>query len=124
MVLSIPLANAVITCPDMDITLMACLSYVAYPTPSPPQPCCAAVLDVTAQAITREDRQAVCSCLKGLMSGIPGLDLISLAALPSVCSANIGYTISPDMDCSKYISHHQPSFSISYIHYYVNLQYV
>ncbi|AES79824.2 Lipid transfer protein [Medicago truncatula] len=101
LVLGIPLANAVITCPDTDITLTACLSYVAYPNPPPPQPCCDAVLDVTAQARTREDRQAVCSCLKGLMIGIPGLDLTALAALPKVCGANIGYEISPGMDCSK-----------------------
>ncbi|RHN46676.1 putative plant lipid transfer protein/Par allergen [Medicago truncatula] len=101
LVLGIPLANAVITCRDAAITLMGCLPYVAHPTPSPPQNCCAAVLDVTGQAITREDRQAVCSCLKGLMNGIPGLDLTALASLPKVCGANIGYEISPDMDCSK-----------------------
>ncbi|RHN46672.1 putative plant lipid transfer protein/Par allergen [Medicago truncatula] len=101
LVLSIPLANAVITCPDADITLKSCLPYVAHPTQWPPLECCTAVLGLTARAVTREDRQAVCKCLLGLMNGIPGLDLTAFAAVPILCAANIGYIIRPNMDCNS-----------------------
>ncbi|RHN46671.1 putative plant lipid transfer protein/Par allergen [Medicago truncatula] len=103
LVLGIPLANAAPSCPEVQQTLAPCVPYVTHPGPpiSPPPPCCNAVKTLNGQSKTTQDRRDVCGCLKSMMGGIPGLNLPAIASLPKDCGVDIGYIISPNMDCNK-----------------------
>jgi hypothetical protein len=124
LVLGIPLANAAPSCVEMEQTLIPCLEYATHPgPPPPPEPCCNAIKTLHNQTHTPQDRRDCCGCVKFIIIDTPGLNLPAVAAMPKDCGVDLGYEISPDMDCSKYISHHQPSFFISYLHYYVKFIY-
>ncbi|RHN78453.1 putative plant lipid transfer protein/Par allergen [Medicago truncatula] len=115
LVLGIPIANSAPSCPQVQQTLAPCIPYLTNPgPPPPPDPCCNGYKTLDGQIKTPEDIQDVCYCLKPIVEN-PKLNISALASLPKDCGMDMGYVISPDMDCSKYISHHQPSFSISYI---------
>jgi len=114
LVLCIPLANASLTCDEVKQNLTPCLAYVTSPpASSPSDQCCNGVRAVNDNAQAKPDRQDVCRCLKSIITGVPGLNGTVASTLPSNCGVNFGCPISPDMDCDKYISHHQPSFSIN-----------
>ncbi|AES79828.2 Lipid transfer protein [Medicago truncatula] len=114
LVLCIPLANASLTCDEVKQNLTPCLPYVTNPhTLSPPDQCCNGVKTVNDNAQIKPDRQDVCRCLKSLLTGVPGLNGTVASTLPSDCGINFRCPIGPDMDCDKYISHHQPFFSIN-----------
>jgi len=112
-VLCILLANASLTCDEVQQNLIPCLPYVSSPATSPPEQCCNGVRTVNDNAQNKPDRQDVCRCLKSLMANVPGLNGTVASTLPSDCGVNFGCTISPNMDCDKYVSHHQPFFSIN-----------
>ncbi|KEH40980.1 putative plant lipid transfer protein/Par allergen [Medicago truncatula] len=101
LVLSIPLANSAPSCPEVQQTLAPCGPYLIQPgPPPPPEPCCNGVKTLNDQARTQQDRRDVCGCLKSIVAN-PKLNLPAVASLPKDCGVDIGYVISPDMDCSK-----------------------
>jgi len=98
----IPLAEAVIPCNTLQITVAPCLAYLTGPDGAPvPQPCCDGVRRINDQAKSTPDRQAACTCLKNTASKIPGLNAARLAALPANCGVNLPFKITPDIDCTK-----------------------
>ncbi|RHN46669.1 putative plant lipid transfer protein/Par allergen [Medicago truncatula] len=102
LVLGIPLANAAASCPEIEQTLTPCLEYVTHPgSPPPPEPCCNAVKAIHGQTHTPQDRRDCCSCVKSMIGDIPGLNLPAAASMAKDCGVDLGYEISPDMDCSK-----------------------
>jgi len=117
LVLGIQLANSAPSCPEVQQTLAPCVPYLTNPgPPPPPEPCCNGVRTLNSQLHNRQDVQDICYCLKPIVDD-PNFNVVLVASLPKYCGVDIGYVISLDMDncTSKYISHHQPSFSISYI---------
>ena len=108
--LGVPKAKAAVTCNQVVNSLMPCVSYVMNGGNVPAQ-CCNGIRSLYGQAQTTPDRQAVCSCIKNAVNGIPasGYTLNLAAGLPAKCGVNIPYQISPATDCSRYS---QPSFNL------------
>lgn len=96
----IPLAEAEIPCGRVQITVAPCIGYLRGPGGGVPAPCCNGVKSINNQAKTTPDRQGVCRCLKTTALSLPGLNLATLAALPSKCGVNLPYKISPTIDCN------------------------
>lgn len=108
LVLGTPLADAALSCGQVQLTVAPCLGYLRRPSPSVPAPCCNAIRSVNNQAKTVPDRQGVCSCLKSVLR-LPGLNLPALAALPAKCGVNLPYKVTPSIDCNTYVSSNQSS---------------
>ncbi|KAF5196936.1 Non-specific lipid-transfer protein [Thalictrum thalictroides] len=92
-------AEGAISCGQVVSSLRSCVPYLQGKGPLPPS-CCAGVRSVNNAAKTTPDRQAACGCLKSAASSfrvIPGL----ASGLPGKCGVNIGFSISPNVDCSK-----------------------
>ncbi|KAK4724652.1 hypothetical protein R3W88_027431 [Solanum pinnatisectum] len=98
MVVVAPHAEA-LTCGQVTSSLAPCLPYLM--NRGPLGGCCGGVKGLLGQAQTTTDRQTACTCLKSAASSFTGLDLGKAASLPSTCSVNIPYKISPSTDCSK-----------------------
>ena len=98
-----PQAKAAITCATVSKSLVPCIAYLeggSTPTPG----CCNGVKTLNSLASTPADRRTACGCLKSAVTSFQGIDFAKAAQLPTKCSVNIGYTISPNIDCTKYIS--------------------
>ncbi|KAI5429150.1 hypothetical protein KIW84_033957 [Lathyrus oleraceus] len=99
-VLSSPLANAALSCGQIQLSITPCIGYLRSPTPTVPAPCCNGVRNLNNLAKTTPDRQGACRCLKFTATRFPGLNLPALAALPTNCGVNLPYKISPSIDCN------------------------
>uniref|UniRef100_A0A151UIE2 Non-specific lipid-transfer protein n=2 Tax=Cajanus cajan TaxID=3821 RepID=A0A151UIE2_CAJCA len=101
-VLSIPLGDAALSCPQLQFTVAPCLGYLRGPGAAvPAAPCCNAVRTINNQARTTPDRQGACRCLKSVAQNLPGLNLATLAALPAKCGVNLPFRVTPSIDCNK-----------------------
>ncbi|CAK8542140.1 unnamed protein product [Lathyrus sativus] len=100
LVLSTPLANAALSCGQIQLTITPCIGYLRSPTPSVPAPCCNGIRTLNSQAKTVPDRQGACRCLKSTVISFPGLNLPALAALPAKCGVNLPYKVTPSIDCN------------------------
>ncbi|KAF7825422.1 non-specific lipid-transfer protein 3-like [Senna tora] len=101
--LASPKAEAAVTCTQVYNNLSPCISYVANGGAVPDQ-CCRGIRTLFGMAQTTPDRQAVCSCIKTAVNGIPynNNNLNLAAGLPKKCGVNIPYQISPSTDlCGK-----------------------
>ncbi|XP_073148472.1 non-specific lipid-transfer protein 1-like [Henckelia pumila] len=96
-----PTAEAAVQCTSVLNTLSPCLNFVLFGGSVPPAECCNGVRSVFNAAATKEDRQAVCTCLKSLVeSATPGM-IKNAAEIPGKCGVPISFVISPSIDCSK-----------------------
>jgi len=98
-----PQAKAAITCATVSKSLVPCIAYLEGGS-TPSSACCIGVKTLNSLASTPADRRTACGCLKSAATSFEGIDFAKAAQLPTKCSVNIGYTISPNIDCSKYIS--------------------
>ncbi|KAI5429160.1 hypothetical protein KIW84_033957 [Lathyrus oleraceus] len=87
-VLSSPLANAALSCGQIQLSITPCIGYLRSPTPTVPAPCCNGVRNLNNLAKTTPDRQGACRCLKFTATRFPGLNLPALAALPTNCGVS------------------------------------
>ncbi|KAL2326684.1 hypothetical protein Fmac_025742 [Flemingia macrophylla] len=65
------------------------------------QICCYGVNTLNNETSNTPDRQEACRCLKTVIQNLPGLNLTTIAALPSNCGVNLPFKITPSIDCSK-----------------------
>ncbi|WP_374221085.1 non-specific lipid-transfer protein [Klebsiella pneumoniae] len=100
MILGTPLANAALSCGQIQLTIAPCIGYLRSPSPSVPAPCCNGVRSVNIKAKTTPDRQDACRCLESTINSLPGLNLPALAALPAKCGVNLPFKISSSIDCN------------------------
>jgi hypothetical protein len=106
LVLGIPLANANLSCFQIQTTLIPCLGYVRQlPGPVVPAPCCNGVNTINNLARTKIDRIDTCNCLKSIITRIPGINYDAVAALPDKCGVPLPFKISPDINCDGYVYH-------------------
>ncbi|KAK7390222.1 hypothetical protein VNO78_25521 [Psophocarpus tetragonolobus] len=100
----IPKAQAQVTCGQVVSNLTPCISYVVYGGATVPGQCCNGIRNLNSMARTKQDRQAVCNCIKNGVrnSGFTysKYNLNLAASLPKKCRVNIPYQISPDTDCA------------------------
>ncbi|XP_075499844.1 non-specific lipid-transfer protein 1-like [Primulina tabacum] len=98
-----PTAEAVISCNSVLTTLSPCLNFVMFGGDVPSTECCYGVKFVYNAATTKEDRQAVCSCLKSVANSATPSMIKNAAEIPGKCGVSLPYVISPSTDCSKYV---------------------
>lgn len=103
MVVAAPAAvEAAISCGQVTSKLVPCLGYLQKGGSVSPG-CCSGIKGLNSGAQTKEDRQAVCKCLKTLYQSRKVPDLGRASGLPGQCGVSIPFKISPSTDCSKYV---------------------
>ncbi|XP_059463670.1 non-specific lipid-transfer protein 1-like [Corylus avellana] len=95
-----PLADAAISCGQVQSSLLPCITYVRNNGQgAPPPSCCSGIVAVNNGAKTTTDRQTVCDCLKKAASALSGVNPNIIAGLPGKCNVNIPYKISTSTNC-------------------------
>ncbi|KAI3890241.1 hypothetical protein MKX03_021245 [Papaver bracteatum] len=92
-------AQGTLTCLQVGGKVGSCLGYLKGGHLDPD--CCPGVKGLLAMAKTKDDRQAVCRCLKDAVKYIPNIKMDNVVALPGKCNVTIPY--SPTTDCAKYV---------------------
>ncbi|OIW07435.1 hypothetical protein TanjilG_19276 [Lupinus angustifolius] len=100
---AIPIAYGAVPCGEVQFKVAPCLGYIRGPGGVPPAPCCNGLRALNNEAKGTPDRQGVCRCLKSTVLSIPGLNLATVAAVPSKCGINLPYTVSPTTNCNMYV---------------------
>ena len=95
------LTNATLTCEEVNNSLIPCIPYISGGVDSPPQPCCDGIKNLISEATSKEDRQAVCECIKAGLKNLPGYLLGKVQSLPKKCGVSLPFEISPSIDCTK-----------------------
>ena len=67
----------------------------------PSKACCDGVSTLSSAASTADDRRAACSCIMSAVSKVKP-NTAAAQALPGSCNITLPFTVSPDLDCSKY----------------------
>lgn len=101
MILGTPLANAALSCGQIQLTAAPCIAYVRSPGGAVPGPCCNGLRTLNSEASTTPDRQGACRCLKSTVLSLPGVNYAALAGLPGKCGINLPYKVTPSIDCNK-----------------------
>ncbi|XP_059651016.1 non-specific lipid-transfer protein 8-like [Cornus florida] len=96
-----PSSEAAIACSDVIKDLRPCLSYLQSGSGKPPATCCAGVSALASAAKTTADKQTACNCIKNATSKVSVKPELA-KALPSNCGISLSFTVSPNVDCSKY----------------------
>ncbi|KAI0504122.1 hypothetical protein KFK09_015070 [Dendrobium nobile] len=96
----ITVTESTIPCSEVANKLLSCVDYAQHGGELPTA-CCSGVKELKVEAITTEDRQTVCNCIKSLAKQIGGLNQNLLATIPGKCGVDVGYPISFSVDCSK-----------------------
>ncbi|GAB2266939.1 hypothetical protein Dimus_001926 [Dionaea muscipula] len=95
---------AQLSCNDVNKELEPCVNYLTHKDGSPSQGCCQGLKDVASKVKSPSDRAAVCECVKGAVTSIPGYDPNLVPRLPAQCSLN--FTLPPidkNTDCTKWL---------------------
>ncbi|KAI0495669.1 hypothetical protein KFK09_021972 [Dendrobium nobile] len=100
MVARMPIKATGMTCGEVDLDLLPCLSYIQNGG-DVPSDCCNGLSNLVAAAKTTDDRRTACNCLKSLASGASNDELSRAAGLPDKCHISLPYKLSPSTDCSK-----------------------
>ena len=97
-----PTSKAAISCSTVLKDLRPCVNYLSKGSGKPPASCCAGASALASAAATSADRKAACACIKSAAGQInPNPQLAQ--SLPGNCGISLPYTVSPNVDCSKYI---------------------
>ncbi|XP_073298270.1 non-specific lipid-transfer protein AP10-like [Primulina huaijiensis] len=87
-----------ISCGDVQGYLSPCLQYLTSGG-DPSSQCCSGVSGLSGSLQSQQDRQTACYCMKSAASSIP-VQQDAAANLPGRCGVSVGYSISPNVDCS------------------------
>ncbi|KAL4605485.1 hypothetical protein ACB092_09G032600 [Castanea dentata] len=100
MVIGAPVAQAAISCGQIQSSVTPCISYLRTGG-APSKACCNGIKSLSNAAKTTAGRQAACECLKTVAGSISGLNLANAASLPSKCGLNVHYNISTSTNCKN-----------------------
>ncbi|KAK9224168.1 hypothetical protein WN944_012618 [Citrus x changshan-huyou] len=88
------------SCSEAVTTLMPCVPFVVGSDPRPTASCCLGVKTVNDQATTKEDRRALCECLKKAGPAL-GAKPEKAKQLPGLCGIKVPVPIDPNIDCNN-----------------------
>lgn len=89
------------SCTEVTSEVVSCVSYVRNGG-SPSSTCCEGVAAVAKMAKTKEDRVAICNCLKSALGHIGSYDPSRLPPLSKSCGVNVDLPpVDQSYDCSK-----------------------
>ncbi|KAI3683100.1 hypothetical protein L1987_83600 [Smallanthus sonchifolius] len=100
LMLSLPSSDAVISCSTVIQDIAPCVSYLRSGSGMPPSTCCSGAKALAAAAKATLDKQAACSCLQSASKTLNPNPVLA-KSLPGNCGISLGFTISPNVDCSK-----------------------
>lgn len=99
-----PAAEAAIACSDVIKDLRPCVNYLVNGSGMPPAACCTGASNLASSASTSADKKAACECIKTAAKKLnPNPQLAK--GLPGNCKISLPFTVSPNVDCSKYSSY-------------------
>ncbi|CAN1230001.1 Non-specific lipid-transfer protein 1 [Linum grandiflorum] len=118
MVATSHLADGAVSCGQVASALAPCVPYLQGNGMATPG-CCGGVKSLNAAATTTPDRQAACRCLKSTSASIPGINYGNAGSLPGKCGVNVGYPISPSVNCDtgevRLIERGEPEVLLRYV---------
>ncbi|KZV49696.1 non-specific lipid-transfer protein A-like [Dorcoceras hygrometricum] len=88
-----------LSCGDVQGSLSPCLQYLSSGG-EPSADCCNGVSNLSNSVQSQQDRQTACNCIKSAASSF-SIQPDAAASLPGRCGVSIGYSISPNVDCSS-----------------------
>ncbi|KAL6565897.1 hypothetical protein OROHE_004952 [Orobanche hederae] len=91
-----------VTCGDVDVALVPCVSYLTGHADDPSPACCGGVKAVKEMGRTVADKRTCCGCVKAAANRYSA-DLKDAAArsLPTKCGVELDIPISASVDCDK-----------------------
>ena len=96
----LPSAAAIVSCPQMALTVKSCIGYARNGGELPPQ-CCNGVRYLNATLTTGQDQTLACLCMRAMMLVIPGLKTSLVEEILHQCNGNPGFAITKMMNCFK-----------------------
>ncbi|PIA30427.1 hypothetical protein AQUCO_05500001v1 [Aquilegia coerulea] len=87
------------TCVELAMKVIPCASFVIGSAVQPSPECCNGVKQLKTMLVTRNDKRAMCNCLKMAASAFPKLKDEAITSLPAKCGAPLPFTISKNMNC-------------------------
>ncbi|XP_074584028.1 non-specific lipid-transfer protein 1-like [Curcuma longa] len=96
-----PQTSAAVSCGNVVSDLAPCIAYAQGKTTTLSAPCCSGVRNLNNAAQTTADRRTACTCLKGTVGSIKGINLSLVGGIPGKCNVKVPYPISTSVDCSK-----------------------
>ncbi|KAL7604807.1 non-specific lipid-transfer protein [Lactuca sativa] len=95
-----PMVFAVPSCGRVTSRLTSCLSFINGHEPT--NSCCSSVKGLTAMGKTKNDRVAICNCVKQVMKRLNNYDPKRITLLPKKCHVGLKFPpINQDYDCKK-----------------------
>ncbi|XVE77270.1 hypothetical protein DITRI_Ditri13aG0048800 [Diplodiscus trichospermus] len=90
-------------CVDVTKAVTPCLEFVrGKDGADPPPACCSGANYLAGQAKTKDDKQAICECLKGVLPNIGPYDPSRVPLIAKKCGVDIEIPpITAETDCSK-----------------------
>ncbi|CAL5330959.1 unnamed protein product [Camellia sinensis] len=95
-----PASIAAITCSDVIKDLRPCISYLKTGSGTPPAACCAGAKALASAATSTADKKTACNCIKSTSKNMK-INSKLAKALPGNCGINLGFSVDPNIDCSK-----------------------
>lgn len=95
--------QGVVSCDDVQTALSPCFEYLTGGVNGPSGQCCSNAWSLIGNAQSDKDREAVCNCIK-LAAASLGVKPDAAKNLSGKCGVPVGYSISPNVDCSKYVT--------------------
>nr|XP_043610356.1 non-specific lipid-transfer protein 1-like [Erigeron canadensis] len=89
-----------VTCGEVVRAGAPCLGYLRNGG-APSSACCSGIRDLKNKARSTANRKTICSCLKSASSSYRGISGNYASSLPSKCSINFPYKLSPSTDCNR-----------------------
>lgn len=98
-----PARAATPSCPTVTAKLASCLSYIDDQSTQPASSCCAGLNGILAQAKSKQDKIAVCNCIKSALANLGNkVDTGRVSGLPKKCGMSVDLPpIDKNYDCSK-----------------------
>ncbi|KAI3764357.1 hypothetical protein L2E82_14364 [Cichorium intybus] len=95
-----PMVFAVPSCGRVTSKLTSCLGFINGHEPT--NSCCTSVKSLTGMGKTRDDRVAICNCVKQVMKRLNNYDPKRITLLPKKCGVSLKFPpIDQDYDCKK-----------------------
>ncbi|CAN1229991.1 Non-specific lipid-transfer protein [Linum grandiflorum] len=102
MVATSHLADGAVSCGQVASALAPCVPYLqGNGMGALTQRCCNGVRSLSSAASSTPDKQAACRCLKNFAAGASSINYGLAAGLPGRCGVNVGFPISPSVDCNS-----------------------
>lgn len=119
-----PSSVAAVTCGDVLRNISPCVGYLKSSGGAPPATCCAGAKALAAACTTTADKQTACGCLKTASKSM-NVNPDLAKGLPGKCGISLGFSVDPNIDCSRYVFQLAFSlklfFSNTYEHAYLDM---